>query len=202
MTPAKFKNKTQRMPPSYDPTTVLSRKQQSESKRAHKIKLKKQLDKALKSDFTLDTSYTTGIIPTTDFPSKRREKALKPAKLMENITNTNTTPNVSKPNPINEALRQKEIRQREKEEKIIERQKQEQERQIQREKSLLERQRIKKKLKSQSKTGQPKLSNHIDVLLGKIVKNTPGAENYMSKHKKMLRKEKKMEKKKQFTKLL
>lgn len=180
--------------PSYDPTTVLSRKLQSEAKRAHKIKLQKQLDKALKIDGDININNTT--INTSDFPSKRREKIENSSKATKSFSQHS-----SKPNPIHNALIQKDIKQKEKDEIRLLNQKQKEERERNREKSQKERERIKRKLQSTSKSGQPKLSNHIDVLLGKIVKNTPGAQNYMAKHKKILRKEKKEIKKKQFTNL-
>lgn len=150
---------------SYNPTSVASRRLQSKQRQAHRIKLRKQLSKARSKLDAACSESPKGLEPAIDEAiSQLISGRATPAATKAPVRST-------KPNPAQRALKKKEKLDEEKREKAEWKMKIAQEREVARQTKIMERERLRKKLTAKTRSGQPKLSRHIDVLLEKIQKS-------------------------------
>lgn len=182
----------------HDPTSVAARKLQAKQKQAHRIKLRKQLEKARHklglstrvragaeaetgaeaeagSRLELETGKTNNLLV-----SERERRAGRGVSASSTkITFPDSTPLVatsgpartSKPNPLKRALDRREERQEEMRLAAEQRNQEIKAREEARASKIRERERLQKKLSARTRTGQPRLFKHIDVLLEKIEKS-------------------------------
>lgn len=156
---------------SHDPTSVVARKLQSQSKLAHRIKLKKQLEKARRKNGVdtnapgraLEPEIEAAVARVASGPAPRSKKQLV-------ATHGPSTPRRTseKPNPMKRALQLREERLSQMRTSFEVRAKEAEDRTAANKKVQADRERLREKLTAKTRTGQLKLSNHIDVLLGKI----------------------------------
>lgn len=163
---------------SFDPTTVAARRQASQQKLAHRIKLKKQLERARRR---LDEATQAGASPSLD-PAiteaiqslRRRDEAPaspSPITATEPPRGRRQMHQRSKPDPMKAARELREQREQEKLQAIEQREREIKERQKAKERQAKQREQRTKKLTEKNLKGQPKLSNHIKALLSKIRKS-------------------------------
>lgn len=147
--------------PRFDPTSVAARRFQAEKKKAHRIRLKKQLERAHRK---LEAATT---------PSPTLHPSIE--ETLSHLGESSTRPRATsgphkKPNPVQRALKRREELVQEAAEVAAEREREQAERRDTRARQHASRERIRKKLTQTTKKGQPRLGKHIDVLLAKIQK--------------------------------
>lgn len=162
---------------SFDPTSIAARRQASQQKFAHRIKLKKQLDKARRR---LDEASQTDTSPSLDPAITEALQSLRrrdeppgsplPITATEPPRGRRQVHQYSKPDPMKAARELREQRQREKLQAIEQRETEIKEREEAKKEKLKQRESRTKKLTAKNLKGQPKLSNHIKALLSKIQK--------------------------------
>lgn len=184
----------------HDPTSVAARKLQAKQKQAHRIKLRKQLEKArhklgLSTRVRAGAEAETGAEAEAEAGSRLELETGKTNNLLvcererragrgvsassTKITSPDSSPLVatsgpartSKPNPLKRALDRREERQEEMRLAAEQRNQEIKVREEARASKIRERERLQKKLSARTRTGQPRLFKHIDVLLEKIEKS-------------------------------
>lgn len=188
--------------PHHDPTSVAARKLQSKQKQAHRIKLRKQLEKARRK-LELATGVSTEVgaeagaeaeVEAVSRPELETEKVdnlstreregrtrrdvsasstrlTPPGSSSPMVATSGPARMMSRPNPLRRALDRREERQEEMRLAAEQRNQELKAREEARASKIRERERLRKKLSASTRTGQPRLFKHIDVLLEKIQKS-------------------------------
>lgn len=171
------------MPRSFDPTSVAARRLESQRRRAHRIKLKKQLEKARRR---VEGTGSASASASASSPSTNLQPAIAAALApLTAASSPDTRPvratippvrsatrSTSKPDPIRRAMQRREERLQQMREAAEAREREIREREIARVKKRDQRERLHKQLTATTKRGQPRLAKHIDALLHKIQKRT------------------------------
>lgn len=182
----------------HDPTSVAARKLQAKQKQAHRIKLRKQLEKARHklglstrvragaeaetgaeaeagSRLELETGKTNNLLVSERERRAGRGVSASSTKITfpdsSPLVATSGPARTSKPNPLKRALDRREERQEEMRLAAEQRNQEIKAREEARASKIRERERLQKKLSARTRTGQPRLFKHIDVLLEKIEKS-------------------------------
>jgi hypothetical protein len=142
----------------FDPTTVAARRLESEKKQAHRIRLKKQLERAHKK------------LAAASTPSPALAPAIEEAVLHLDVPAPRATSGPHRPNPVQRALTKREERISVMQEAAETRDREIKKKERAQKRQRFVRERTHRKLTATTKKGQPRLGKHIDVLLEKIQK--------------------------------
>lgn len=155
----------------YDPTSVEARRLQSKQRQAHRIKLKKQLEKARKGQPKPEHARHKGL-DNEVFLDPAIDEAIQNAGKPAQATSPPPTPKVkhreTKPDPLVRALAKREAHLEERRRATEQREREIKERAAARVEKVQQRKFLKEKLTARTRTGQPHLAKHIDILLEKI----------------------------------
>ncbi|PJF19489.1 hypothetical protein PSACC_00213 [Paramicrosporidium saccamoebae] len=136
----------------FDPTTVAARRLESEKKQAHRIRLKKQLERAHKK------------LAAASTPSPALVPAIEEAVLHLDVPTPRATSGPNRPNPAQRALTKREERLSVMREEAEERDREIKKKERAQNRQRFLRERTHRKLTATTKKGQPRLGKHIDVL--------------------------------------
>lgn len=162
---------------NFDPTSVAARRLEAEKRQAHRIKLKKNLEKARKRIEGSPSAVPETLRPGIDAALSSinaSEEASSPSQARK--VRATTPPkrpsahSTSKPDPMQRAVQRREERLQQMRQVAEAREREIMEAQNAKVKRLHQRERLHSKLTATNKRGQPKLANHIDALLHKIQK--------------------------------
>lgn len=170
--------------PRYDPTSVAARKAQSQQKHAHRIKLRKQLEKARRKVGSVVGAGEGDSLALKPHPEDRAGQVLSQqhagsvadAAVPGPDSSASSSPVVGtvgparapKPNPLRRALGRRKERQEAMRQAAEQRTREIKAREEARTSKIQERERLRKKLTAKTRAGQPHLFKHIDVLLERI----------------------------------